>query len=121
MKESALPISTAGTASADGVWLQKHLGPVIAEYMNREGVGPSDWRGQLLADDEVAGFRRAVEQQMVHVDERDACLVLTAFSAAKRYRLCQTYARGAASPGRSWSWSWRECFTQIAFGVCCTN
>jgi hypothetical protein len=115
MKEATPALSTPGTATPDGIWLDEFLGPVVTQYMKREGLEAADWRGQPLASDEVAGLRRGIEAELVHVDRSDACLVLDAFSVPKRYRLFQNYDRGGGLPGKAWSWSWRECFTQIAF------
>jgi hypothetical protein len=103
----------AATA-ADAAWLADHLKTCIANYMVREGVTPSDWRGQPLSREEVGYFRRAAEEGLLVVTD-DAELLITGFHAPKRYRLFQSYDGGVSRPGRAWSWSWRECFTQLAF------
>ena len=42
-------------------------------------------------------------------------LVLDGFHRPKRYRLFQSYEGGMVRPGKVWSWSWPESFTQLAF------
>ena len=119
MTASRVPLAAgsgdaAGAGAADAAWLADHLKTCIANYMAREGVTPSDWRGQPLAREEVGYFRRAAEEGLLVVTD-DAELLITGFHVPKRYRLFQSYDGGAARPGRAWSWSWRECFTQLAF------
>lgn len=110
-----LAVESCDAASAtDAAWLADHLGTCLADYMSGERVTPSAWRGQPLSLEEVRYFRRAVEADLLVVTD-GAELLIDGFHAPKRYRLFQTYDGGSARPGRAWSWSWRECFTQVAF------
>lgn len=86
----------------------------MAGYMQREGVTVAGWRGQPLSPEEVGYFRRAVEAGLTVVDD-SAVLLIDGFHVPKRYRLFQSYVGGTTTPGRVRSWSWRECFTQLAF------
>lgn len=115
----SLPLATCDVddpaAKENAAWLDSYLERCVDQYTARQRLGPSEWRGQALSPDEVSAFRRAVENEFVTVDESDGLLLIDRFHTPKRYRLFQTYEGGVARPGKAWSWSWREVFSQLAF------
>jgi hypothetical protein len=97
-------------------WLVDHLGPGRKVFQHRHGLDGSLWRGRNLSEEEVVGFRRAWEQGLVELDD-EGTVIVTRFYTVKRYQLYSSYDGGTTRPGRAWTWSWQEAFTQIAFAA----
>lgn len=74
------------------------------------------WRGRQLADDETRGLVRACEAGLAAFADGGTTLV-TCFDRTRKYQLFVHYDGGRLKPGRAWSWSWQEAFTQVVFAV----
>lgn len=108
------------TDAAPREQLTELLAPGLAAYCTRTGVDPGRWRGGTLSEHEAAGFLRAVEAGIVVLDlDAAVCTMpdLGVTVGGKRYQLYMTYAGGAANPGPTTTWSWREMFDQIGFAT----
>lgn len=97
-------------------WLADFLRPGRGAFQQRYVLEDSQWRGRDLSDAEILGFKTAVEQGLAELTD-DGAGVVTRFHTVKRYQLYLTYDGGTARPGRAWTWSWQEAFTQIAFAA----
>lgn len=97
-------------------WVDAFLGAGRRAFRLRHALEDEMWRGHALTVDEVDGLRRAFTAGLAALDEDETVLVIS-FHTAKRYQLYLQYDAGVARPGRAWSWSWQEAFTQVAFAA----
>lgn len=97
-------------------WLTSYLRPGQLTYQTRHGLTPGQWRGRSLSAGESHGLERAYAGGLIELDD-DGTALISRFHKVKRYQLYINYDGGTARPGRAWSWSWQEAFTQIAFAA----
>lgn len=100
---------------ADHTWLQEFKSG-RETYARRNGLEEPLWRGRTLDPYEVGGLARACSTGLAALVDEGTALVTT-FNTPKRYQLYSQYDGGRVRPGRAWSWSWQEVFTQLAFAA----